>query len=61
MLFAPTTRDAVLIARSAESDSHPLFWGTAPSNPEVSGSEHNSNLEALSRCMKTSACPRPCP
>eukprot|EP00740_Mantoniella_antarctica_P004824 CAMPEP_0181358832 /NCGR_PEP_ID=MMETSP1106-20121128/5744_1 /TAXON_ID=81844 /ORGANISM="Mantoniella antarctica, Strain SL-175" /LENGTH=304 /DNA_ID=CAMNT_0023471867 /DNA_START=302 /DNA_END=1216 /DNA_ORIENTATION=- len=27
-------RDAVLIARSAESDSHPLFWGTAPSNPE---------------------------
>ena len=27
-------RDAVLIARSMESDTHPLFWGTAPSSPE---------------------------
>ena len=24
----------MLVARSAESDTHPLFWGTAPSSPE---------------------------
>ena len=27
-------RDAILIARSSESDTHPLFWGTAPGNPD---------------------------
>ena len=27
-------RDAILIARSCESDTHPLFWGTAPGNPD---------------------------
>lgn len=27
------TRDAVLASRSKHSDTHPLFWGTAPRNP----------------------------
>lgn len=27
-------RDAIIIARSSESDTHPLFWGTAPGNPD---------------------------
>ena len=32
-----STRDAVLAARSAHSDTHPLFWGTAPRNPGETG------------------------
>ena len=32
-------RDAVLVARSANSDTHPLFWGTAPYSPPP---EHNN-------------------
>ena len=32
-------RGAVLAARSAESDTHPLFWGTAPRNPGEDASD----------------------
>ena len=32
-----SARDAVLAARSAHSDTHPLFWGTAPRNPGETG------------------------
>lgn len=38
-----STRDAVLAARSAHSDTHPLFWGTAPRNPGET--DRASNLE----------------
>lgn len=38
-----STRDAVLAARSAHSDTHPLFWGTAPRNPgETFSYEHSA-------------------
>ena len=46
-----STRDAVLAARSAHSDTHPLFWGTAPRNPgetfsyERSAYEHSAPTE----------------
>jgi hypothetical protein len=32
----------VLVARSAESDTHPMFWGTAPSN----GGEDGTSTDA---------------
>lgn len=54
-------RDALLVARSAESDTHPLFWGTAASAPELSdeglfGDEWDGSLLLSSdlvghRCM----------
>lgn len=33
-MFDLVARDAVLVARSAESHNHPLYWGTAPSTPD---------------------------
>lgn len=39
--------DAVLIARSAESDTHPLYWGTAPSNPAVGRGTFSAFLPLL--------------
>lgn len=35
-------KDVVLVARSAESDTHPMFWGTAPSN----GGEDGTSTDA---------------
>ena len=32
-VLVDASRGAVLAARSAESEAHPLFWGTAPTNP----------------------------
>jgi len=41
-----STRDAVLAARSAHSDTHPLFWGTAPRNPGETFSYEHSHASA---------------
>ena len=32
-VLVDASRGAVLAARSAQSEAHPLFWGTAPTNP----------------------------
>lgn len=39
-------RDAVLVARSAESDTHPLYWGTAPSSYSSPASEEQGGTDA---------------
>ena len=44
-----STRDAVLAARSAHSDTHPLFWGTAPRNPGETTSAYDSSSAPTER------------
>lgn len=39
-------RDAVLVARSAESDTHPLFWGTA-SHGAPPSNNHNHHEDTI--------------
>ena len=54
-------RDAVLVARSAESDTHPLYWGTAPSSYFSPASEEEQGGTDADADADADAAPAPAP
>mmetsp|Transcript_14032 Transcript_14032/g.33621 ORF Transcript_14032/g.33621 Transcript_14032/m.33621 type:complete len:367 (+) Transcript_14032:143-1243(+) len=46
-ILVDSERDAVLICRSAESDTHPMFWGTAAARPTSTSADENDDATAM--------------